>query len=64
MILIAAMAMTTLTVQANETIDAISEALTNTAEDTASKTEDAKKMQHADEKNESKMEEKKPSKEN
>ena len=58
MILIAAMAMTTLTVQANETIDAISEAVTGVVHGTD--TDEAKDAQQKNEKNETKPEDNAP----
>jgi hypothetical protein len=57
LILIAAIAMTTLTVQANETIDAISQAVTDAVQVTSASTDDA---QQDNEKNETKPEEKTP----
>jgi hypothetical protein len=57
LILIAAIAMTTLTVQANETIDAISQAVTDAVQVTSASTDNA---QQDNEKNETKPEEKTP----
>ena len=59
LILIAAIAMTTLTVQANETMDAISQAVTDAVQVTSASTDDAQNAQD-DEKNETKSEEKAP----
>ena len=59
LILIAAIAMTTLTVQANETMDAISQAVTDAVQVTSASTDDAQNAQD-DEKNETKSEEKTP----
>lgn len=56
-ILIAAMAMTTLTAQANETMDAIGQAVTDAVQVTSASTDDA---QQGNETNESKPEEKTP----
>jgi len=60
MILIAAMAMTTLTVQANETIDAISEAVTGVVHGTTTDTDEVKDAQQKNEKNETKPEDNAP----
>jgi len=57
LILIAAIAMTTLTAQANETMDAISQAVTDAVQVTSASTDDA---QQGNETNESKPEEKTP----
>jgi len=56
-ILIAAMAMTTLTAQANETMDTIGQAVTDAVQVTSASTDDA---QQGNETNESKPEEKTP----
>ena len=59
LILIAALAMTTLTVQANETMNAIGQAVTDAVQVTSASTDDAQNAQD-DEKNETKPEEKTP----
>jgi len=59
-ILIAAMTMTTLTLQANETIDTMTKAVTDVVQGTSSEAEAAKNAEQADEKNETKSEEKTP----
>ncbi len=59
LILIAALAMTTLSVQANETTDAIGQAVTDAVQVTSASTDDAQNVQD-DEKNETKSEEKTP----
>ncbi|MBA1420651.1 MAG: hypothetical protein FAF03_07305 [Epsilonproteobacteria bacterium] len=59
LILIAAIAMTTLTVQANETMDAIGQAVSDAVQVTSASTDDAQDAQD-NEKNETKSEEKIP----
>ncbi len=59
LILIAALAMTTLSVQANETTDAIGQAVTDVVQVTSASTDDAQNAQD-NEKNETKAEEKTP----
>lgn len=60
LILIVAIAMITLTIQANETIDAISQAVTDAAQVTSANTDEAQNSQQENEKNETKPEEKTP----
>jgi hypothetical protein len=54
------MAMTTLTIQANETIDAISEAVTGVVHGTTTDTDEVKDAQQKNEKNETKPEDNAP----
>ena len=60
MIIIVAMTMTTLILPANETIDALTKAVTDVVQSTSLESEDAKNTQQEDEKNETKVEEKIP----